>query len=165
MSAIVRLPISDYEERLLGKRLITATPTFSHGGVKVFHCETDPASLASGTSTASPSTPSALQTLPAEIRLHILAKIFEDIKPLDWLTAHHRSTPASVIFTCKQLYHESRQLALKTCTFERKWLVTWFTSSSDSQYQDGVNCNRARVIQELLQGSVDLWFHSSITTL
>ncbi|KAL8926573.1 MAG: hypothetical protein Q9208_002900 [Pyrenodesmia sp. 3 TL-2023] len=123
MSAMVLLPISDYEERLLGRRLVTATPTFQAGGVKIFHNAPNPSILAPSSPTNSsplPTTPSALQILPTEIRFLILSMVFEDVKPDDWLSAHHHAgaTPASVIFTCRQLYREGRQLALEACTFE-----------------------------------------------
>ncbi|KAI4138836.1 MAG: hypothetical protein L6R39_006581 [Caloplaca ligustica] len=122
MSTIVLLPISDYEERLLGRRLVTATPTFETGGVKIFHNAPNPSILASSspTNTTPPTTPSALQTLPTEIPFLILSMVFEDVKPDDWLSAQHHAgaTPASVIFTCSQLYREGRQLALEACTFE-----------------------------------------------
>ncbi|KAL9010104.1 MAG: hypothetical protein Q9180_009332, partial [Flavoplaca navasiana] len=64
-------------------------------------------------------TPSPLERLPAELRLQILGLIFEEIKPDDWLSAHHHAgaTPASVIFASKLLYFEGRDMALKVCTF------------------------------------------------
>ncbi len=119
MSAKVLLPLSDWEERILGRRLITETPTFEIQGVKVYHNESKPCILAS-IPTDPPHTLSPLQKLPTEIRLQILAQVFKDVKPLDWLSAHYHdgATPASVIFTCRQLYRECRELALEACTFE-----------------------------------------------
>lgn len=142
MTAMVRLPISDYKERLLGKRLTATTPAFERGGIKIFHSETNPASLASDTSINSSQTLSPLQRLPAEIRLQILSSVFDDVKPLDWLSAHHHATPASVIFTCKQLYRECRQLALEASTFPYEDLplnhrLVRFDSALIDQCQDG----------------------------
>ncbi|KAI4170338.1 MAG: hypothetical protein LQ346_008875, partial [Caloplaca aetnensis] len=119
MSAQVLLPISDWEERLLGRRLITETATFETKGFKIYHNEPNPSTLTS-IPTNPPATLSPLQKLPPEIRLQILAEVFKDVKPTDWLSAHYHdgATPASVIFTCRQLYREGRELALKACTFE-----------------------------------------------
>lgn len=123
--AMVRLPISDYEERLIGKRLVTVNSTFTTSGVKIFHNQPNPSSLVPNTSSSSP-TLSPLQNLPAELRLHILKLLFEQIKPTDWLSAHYHAgaTPASVIFASKQMYLESRPLALKACTFNYEDLPT-----------------------------------------
>lgn len=119
MSAKVLLPLFDWEERLLGRRLITETPTFETTGVKVYHNEPNP-SIPASILTNPSRTLSPLQKLPPEIRLQILAEIFENVEPIDWLSAHHHDgvTPASVILTCRQLYREGRELASKACTFE-----------------------------------------------
>ena len=108
------LPISDYKERLLGRKLVTTKPSFKKGRVKIFHCQPGPSRLDFQAVSSSP-----LQKLPAELRLYILTKVFEDVKPMDWLSAHHHAgaTPASVIFSCKQMYLEGSDLALKACTF------------------------------------------------
>lgn len=115
---MVLLPISDYERRLEGKRLVTVTSSFTSGAVKVFHNQPGPSSLVLNTISSSP-TLSPLQKLPVELRLQILSMLFEDVKSTDWLSAHHhaRATPASIIFTSKQMYLEGRHLALKACTF------------------------------------------------
>ena len=139
MSATVQLPISDWETRLVGKRLVSASPTFRDGnGAKVFHCEYNPPSRA--WSIVSAPNQSPLLRLPAELRLQIITILFEEIHPNDWLPFHHHAgatplfdtlhptdcpccynyggaTPASVIFACRQLYIESWDLALKACTF------------------------------------------------
>ena len=120
MSATVLLPISDWRERLIGKRLVTASPCFiSDHGAKVFHNEPIPSSLTLSTTKPFPDS-SPLLLLPAELRFHILANVLKDLQPDDWLSAHHHvgATPASVIFTCKQLYIDGRQLALEACTFD-----------------------------------------------
>lgn len=116
---MVPLPISDYEERLIGKRLVTVNSTFTTRGLKIFHNQPSPSRLVLNTSSSSP-TLSPLQKLPTELRLHILDLIFEQIKPIDWLSAHYHAgaTPASIIFVSKQMYLEGRPLALKACTFD-----------------------------------------------
>ncbi|KAI4224870.1 MAG: hypothetical protein L6R36_004351 [Xanthoria steineri] len=116
---MVLLPISDYEERLIGKRLVTENSTFTTNGVKIFHNQPSPSSLVLNTSSSLP-TSSPLQNLPTELRLHILNLLFEQIKPIDWLSAHYHAgaTPASVIFASRNVHLEGRPLALKACTFD-----------------------------------------------
>ena len=99
---------------------MSTSPTFiDRNGAKVFHCESNPASLDTRSTMSSPN-PSPLLRLPAELRLQILAILFEEIHPDDWLSSHHHdgATPASVIFACKQLFIEGRDLALNACTFQ-----------------------------------------------
>lgn len=122
---MILLPISDYEERLIGKRLVTVNSTFTTSGVKIFHNQPRPSSLVPNTSSSSPAL-SPLQNLPIELRLHILNLLFERIQPIDWLSAHYHAgaTPASVIFVSKHLYLEGRPLALKACTFDYEDLPT-----------------------------------------
>ena len=119
MQNMVLLPISDYEERLLGRRLVSSTFSFITYSVKVFKNQLKPSRMLSR-GTDSSLTPSPLERLPAELRLQILELLFEDVKPDDWLSAHHHAgaTPASVIFASKQLYLEGRDMALEACTFD-----------------------------------------------
>lgn len=139
--ATVQLPISDWQARLVGKRLVSASPTFTDRyGAIVFHCEPNTASLGTKSITSRPNQ-SPLLRLPIELRLQIYSILFEAIHPNDWLPSYHHAgatprfeavypddwlsldhntgaTPASVIFACSQLYLESRDLALKACTFQ-----------------------------------------------
>ncbi|KAL8888505.1 MAG: hypothetical protein Q9215_004071 [Flavoplaca cf. flavocitrina] len=119
MHNIVLLPISDYEERLVGRRLVSSISFVTSDGVKVFYNQSKPSQVIYR-DTDSSLTPSPLERLPAELRLQILELIFEDVKPDHWLSAHHHAgaTPASVIFASKQLYLEGREMALKACTFD-----------------------------------------------
>lgn len=117
MLATVLLPISDWEERLVGRRLISSCPTFTHSqGPKVWYSASI-STTSNLTPAESSNVSSFLLRLPIELRLHILAKLFEDLKPDEWLSCHHEATPASVMFTCKKLYVESRQVAVYGCTF------------------------------------------------
>ncbi|KAL8989151.1 MAG: hypothetical protein Q9169_008421 [Polycauliona sp. 2 TL-2023] len=122
---MVALPISNYQERLIGRRLVTSTSAFPRQYVHVFYNEPTPAEIVF-TDTSSSPTLSALENLPAELRLYILKMVFEDIKPIDWLSAHHHAgaTPASIIFTSKQMFLEAKPLALKACTFSYEDLPT-----------------------------------------
>ena len=119
LSPIVSIPISDWSERLIGKRLVTSSPTFTDlNGATVFHHASVPTVLNPniGTSLA------PLLQLPTELRLKILSCVFETIKPDDWLSCHYGATPASVMFTCKLMYAEAQGLALKACTCDYETL-------------------------------------------
>ena len=113
LSPIVSIPISDWRERLIGKRLVTSFPAFTGlNGAVVFHNASTPSALNHYSRTSF----SPLLQLPPELRLKILAHVLEDIKPDDWISCHHGATPASIVFTCKLMYTEGRQLALEACT-------------------------------------------------
>ena len=118
MSARVQLPISDWLNQLVGKRLITSNPSFNdYNGARVFHNSRETiVQIVPG-----PGLPKVLPPLlqlPAEIRLQILHLVLGDVQPDDWLSSHHGATPASVIFACKQLYIEGKKIALEVCTFK-----------------------------------------------
>lgn len=138
MSATVRLPEEDWKARLLGKRLVTASPSWEgQYGVIVFHNEPTRSSLVPNIK-ESFSSSSPLLRLPAELRFHILTKVFEKLHSNDWLSSHYHAgaTPASVIFACKQLYLDGRQLALRACTFDyedtpSKWRMMICYDDSD----------------------------------
>ena len=119
LSMIVSIPISDWRERLIGKRLVTSSPTFTGlNGAVVFHNASTPTALTHYSRTSF----SPLLQLPTELRLKILAHVLEDIKPDDWISCHHGATPASIIFTCKLMYTECRQLAMGACTCDYETL-------------------------------------------
>lgn len=125
LTALVRLPISDWEARLIGRRLTSPSPTFvDPNGATVFHSTSNPTSLSPNHSLSSfnSSVPSPILQLPTEIRSHILAKLFEEVKPDDWMSCHRGATPASIIFSCSKLYADGRQMALKACTFRYEGL-------------------------------------------
>ena len=110
----VWLPISDWYERLFGKRLVTSSPTFTNANdVVVFHSASNPTVLNHYNRTSF----SLLLQLPTELRLKILAHLLQDVKADDWMSCHYRATPASIIFTCKLMYAEARGLAIEACTF------------------------------------------------
>ncbi|KAL9039221.1 MAG: hypothetical protein Q9180_002658 [Flavoplaca navasiana] len=115
---MVLLPISDYKERVVGRRLVSSISFVTSDGVKVFCNQSKPSQmLPRDISSSLRSSP--LGKLPIELRLRIMEFIFEDVKPDDWLSAHYHAgaTPASVIFASKLLYFEGRDMALKACTF------------------------------------------------
>ncbi|KAL8794924.1 MAG: hypothetical protein Q9195_002506 [Heterodermia aff. obscurata] len=119
LSPAVSLPISDWSERLIGKRLVTSSPTFTDvNGAVVFHNVSIPTVLDVQVGTGL----SPLLQLPTELRLKILTYIFENIRPDDWVSCHYRATPASVMFTCKDMYAEARDFALKACTCDYETL-------------------------------------------
>ena len=111
MSPMVMLPISDWSERLIGKRLVASSPTFTdRNGAVVFHKASTPTALNPHIRT------SFLLQIPTELRLKILKYVLENIRPNDWLSCHYGATPASVMLTCKLMYTEARGLAMTACT-------------------------------------------------
>lgn len=112
------LPISDYQERLVGRRLVSSISFVTSDGVKVFYNQSKPSRMPP-CDVSSSLRSSPLGKLPTELRLRMLTFLFEDVKPDDWLSAHYHAgaTPASVIFASKLLYFEGRAMALKACTF------------------------------------------------
>ena len=117
-----------WEDALLGKRLVTLEPHFHRNRFGVFACidppvpdVTLPNHLAITTTpmNSDPHTSDqarSLLTLPAEIRNKIMREVFRDVKVEDW-NVRRGATPASIIFTCKQLYNEVRDRAKEACTF------------------------------------------------
>ena len=118
-SPTVCIPISDWIERLVGKRVVTSSPTFTDlNGVTVFHNAPTSTVIAYHIGTCS----SPILQLPTELRLKILAYVFEEIKPDDWVSCHYGATPASVMFTCKLMYTDAKGLAVKACTCDYETL-------------------------------------------
>ena len=121
------IDVSTWNTRLIGKRLVDhGNPVRPRGS----HPEPTPwwprirspssifAQLLSRDPTCSGSLPrSPLLALPPEIRAMIFKELFRDVKVDDW-DFKREVTPAAVIFTCRVLYNEARDVARKACTFE-----------------------------------------------
>ncbi|KAL8817374.1 MAG: hypothetical protein Q9191_008157, partial [Dirinaria sp. TL-2023a] len=117
---------SRWEDKLLGKRIVSLEPRCAH--LEVYACidppvpDTDlPTHVAitmnipaNGSQTSNQAC--TLLELPAEIRNKIMQELFRDVSVKDW-GRNVGVTPASIIFTCKQFYNETRNLAKEACTF------------------------------------------------
>ena len=137
-SFVAATPTS-FSDDLLGKRITThrwdAWDPF-------YHCHSKPVVLTRRTHPA-PTGSRTLLSLPAEIRNQIFLALFSNVLPLDWSNGSERplnqagqrpppkqmmagtgATPASIIFTCRQFYVETRDLALRGCTIAEEDLPT-----------------------------------------
>ena len=116
---LYRFPSRTGGKRLIGKRLIDSSPTFTElNGAAVFHNASSPTVLDHHVGTSL----SLVLQLPAELRFMILSYVFENIRPDDWVSCHYGATPASVMLTCKLMYTEARALAMTACTCDYETL-------------------------------------------
>lgn len=117
----------EWEDRLIGRRLVYG-PDYRLFGIsqrlKDIQTRADIRarrrardSIATSTASSQP-----LQSqfpfikLPAELRNMVLRELFGGIESGDW-GRKKDTTPASIIFTCKQMYNEGRIIARGGCTF------------------------------------------------
>lgn len=117
---------SRWADELLGKRTVSLESRSVHPGVYACidppvpdtdlptHAAITMKTPADGSQTSTQACP--LLRLPAEIRNKIMRELFRDVSAKDW-GGHRGVTPASIIFTCKQFYTETRNLAKEACTF------------------------------------------------
>ena len=131
---------------LLGKRITTHDPKRAITREEFYYCCTPPSPFAfslghTSSDGGAQASESRLLTLPGELRNRIVAEMFRDVKAEDWKNGSRKkittededtvgklskpangATPASIIFTCKQLYQETWNLAMVGCTFTRQGL-------------------------------------------
>ena len=125
-----------WSRKLNGRRLVTHCAAFTtlEGG-RVFH--NAPQSSVSVPSWPPAAASSRFLLLPLEIRRSILFHVLTAARSYEmmnrkktargetsWLSYHRDRTAASVMFACKQLYIESREIALEAYTFVYEDLPT-----------------------------------------